>query len=666
LYQNEFIKKFEPFLNLIGMNHLAYFSAQKAINKEDSFLRSRQFIQNLNHIDQMWEYLNQKNGNVLAVKNLRGKNKEEFTYYQLNKKITKASKAFFNLGLKRGEVVSLISENSPRWLIADQAIMRLGAIDAVRGSNSPGLEIEYIIQHSKSVGLIIESRSIWEKLAVKEEIIENLKFLIVLEDESFGDFLGWNKFLEIGNDINLKQYKLLVESRDLDDIATILYTSGTTGKPKGVPLSHSNFLHQITNLACIADPKPGTSVLSVLPIWHSYERSAEYFFFSCGCTQFYTIPKFLKDDIKQISPTVMATVPRLWEAIYEGFFSALKKMPDYKKNIIMFFLKNSSNYKKNFRKIRNIDLVEINLISKLISLFLLIKSAPLHKFASLFLWPSILKQLCGKNLKFPINGGGALPEHVDLFFESLGINVLVGYGLTETSPVLTCRRTWCNVRGSSGQPLPFTEVKIVDEKNAILNHREVGRIFVRGPQVFEGYLDNIEASLEVLSIEGWFDTGDLGFLIPNGSLVITGRAKDTIVLSSGENIEPNPLETEILSSKFISQVQLLGQDKKNLSALIVPNIDLIENKFSEKKLIKINQNPEIKKFFKSIINSLLKNRSGSRIEEQIIDLIFVEPFTIDNNLLTQTLKQKRKDIEKKYDREIKEMYKKQIKGQNII
>jgi len=121
-----------------------------------------------------------------------------------------------------------------------------------------------------------------------------------------------------------------------------------------------------------------------------------------------------------------------------------------------------------------------------------------------------------------------------------------------------------------------------------------------------------------------------------------------------------------LSSKFISQVQLLGQDKKNLSALIVPNIDLIENKFSEKKLIKINQNPEIKKFFKSIINSLLKNRSGSRIEEQIIDLIFVEPFTIDNNLLTQTLKQKRKDIEKKYDREIKEMYKKQIKGQNII
>jgi len=648
------------------MKKLAYFSAQKSIKEEDSFLRGRNFIKDLNHIDQMWEYLNNNNGDILAVKNLRGKNKEELTYNQLHKKITKASKAFVDLGLGRGEVVALISENSPKWLIVDQAIMRIGAIDAVRGCNSPSLEIEYIIQHSKSVGLIIQSKSIWEKLDIKDEIIENLKFLIVLEDESFGGFLGWNEFLNIGNDNSSDKYEELVDKCNVEDIATILYTSGTTGKPKGVPLSHGNLLHQISNLACIADPKPGTSVLSVLPIWHSYERSAEYFFFSCGCSQFYTIPKFLKDDIKQISPSVMATVPRLWEAIYDGFFSVLKKMPNYKRNLINLLLKNSSTYKKNLRKIRNIDLYERNLISKFISLLQIIKSAPVHKLASFLLWPNILKQLCGKNLKFPINGGGALPEHVDLFFESLGVNVLVGYGLTETSPVLTCRRTWCNVRGSSGQPLPFTEVKIVDENNTILNYREIGRIFVRGPQVFEGYLDNVKASLDVLTIEGWFDTGDLGFLIPNGSLVITGRAKDTIVLSSGENIEPNPLEVEILSFNFINQVQLVGQDQKNLSALIVPNFELMENKFGENNLKKINQNIEIKKYFKSQINCLLKDRSGSRKEEQIIDLIFVEPFSLENDLLTQTLKQKRKEIEKKYFREIQEMYKKQIKGEIII
>ena len=213
----------------------------------------------------------------------------------------------------------------------------------------------------------------------------------------------------------------------------------------------------------------------------------------------------------------------------------------------------------------------------------------LHNLSSTFLWPNILRQLCGEKLKFPINGGGALPEHVDLFFESLGIDVLVGYGLTETSPVLTCRRRELNVRGSSGQPLAFTEIKIMnEEKDKILRFREIGKILVKGPQVMKGYLNNVSATNDVLSKDGWFDTGDLGFLIPNGSLVITGRAKDTIVLSSGENIEPNPLETEILSSEFINQVQLVGQDKKCLTALISPNIELVETKFFENSLSRLN------------------------------------------------------------------------------
>ncbi len=213
------------------MKDLAYYSAKKINSRDDAFLQSRNFINELEHVDQMWDYLNHKNGNVLAVKNLRGNNKEEFNYSQLNNKITKASKAFFNLGLRRGEVVSLISENSPRWLIADQAIMRISAIDAVRGSNSPSIEIEYIIQHSKSVGLIIESKVVWEKLAIKNEIIENLKFLIVLEDESFGEFLGWNKFLEIGNN-NTSVYTNLIIFGRRQRIAGLLVVNMSDVKGK--------------------------------------------------------------------------------------------------------------------------------------------------------------------------------------------------------------------------------------------------------------------------------------------------------------------------------------------------------------------------------------------------------------------------------------------------
>ena len=649
------------------MKDLAYWSSKEPLPREEKFLRKRSFLENINHVDQLWDHLKKRCGNKLAVSDLRGKNKDRFTYNELADLINTASKVFSSIGLKRGDVVTIISENSPRWLIVDQAIMRIGAIDAVRGCNSPTVELEYIIEHSNSVGLIVQTKDIWQKISKKEELKKKFKFILNLDDDISEDLINWNEFINYNILKDLSNYHSDIQKNKSNDIATILYTSGTTGKPKGVPLTHSNFLYQIKNLACIADPIPGTSVLSVLPIWHSYERSAEYFFFSCGCSQFYTSPKYLKDDIKEVKPVVMATVPRLWEAIYDGFYGALKKMPTKKQKIIKLLLKNSSIFKENVRQIKNLGLIKVNLYAKVPILISIISRYVFHKISATFLWPSILKQLCGNKLKFPINGGGALPEHVDLFFESLGINVLVGYGLTETSPVLTCRRTWANVRGSSGQALPFTEIKIVNEaKDKILNFSEIGKILVKGPQVMNGYLNNNSATKKVLSEDGWFDTGDLGFLIPNGSLIITGRSKDTIVLSSGENIEPNPLETEILSAECINQVQLIGQDKKKLSALIVPNLEYIEVNFLTKGLDIINKNIKIKKFYKSKINYLLKERLGFRNEEQIMDCFFVTPFTIENGLLTQTLKQKRREIEKLYCEEIEEMYKKQIKKENVI
>ncbi len=639
------------------MDDLAYWPSAKPLSKKDKFAKNRDFIKNLHHIDQIWEKLKFKCGDTLAVCDLRGKYKEKFSYSELADLITKVSFSFKNYGLVKGDVVTVISENSPRWLAVDQGLMRLGAINAVRGINSPSVELDYIIEHSNSVGLIVQSKEIWQKLNNKEELKKRLKFIVNLEDEQFESLIGWSKFISSGEKENSQKNNLEKDNPEIDDVATILYTSGTTGKPKGVPLTHANFLHQIINLAYIADPVPGTSVLSVLPIWHSYERSAEYFFFSCGCSQYYTVPKFLKDDITQIKPVVMATVPRLWEAIHDGFFQALKKMPTKKQTLIKFLISNSSVFKKSLRKIRNLDINQITFKSKVPLLGSIIGRYPLHKLSTIFLWPNILRQLCGEKLKFPINGGGALPEHVDLFFESLGVDVLVGYGLTETSPVLTCRRRELNVRGSSGQPLAFTEIKIVnDDKKKILKFREVGKILVKGPQVMKGYLNNELATKDVLSKDGWFDTGDLGFLIPNGSLFITGRAKDTIVLSSGENIEPNPLETEILSSEFINQIQLVGQDKKCLTALVVPNFELVKNKFLEEDLSKLNLNKNIGIFFKSQINNLLKSRLGARLEEQILDCYFVEAFTLENGLLTQTLKQKRKEVEKKYSLQIENMY----------
>ena len=196
---------------------------------------------------------------------------------------------------------------------------------------------------------------------------------------------------------------------------------------------------------------------------------------------------------------------------------------------------------------------------------------PAHALASQLIWPKLRQQLSGGALLYPINGGGAIAPHVDAFFEAVGIELLVGYGLTETSPVVSCRRPWRNIRGSSGLPMPETEFRVVDaETRAPLGYRQRGVVLVRGPQVMGGYLGKPEATAKVLDADGWFDTGDLGMLLPDGSVVLTGRAKDTIVLSSGENLEPGPLEEALVSSPLVEQVMLVGQDERQLAALVVP------------------------------------------------------------------------------------------------
>lgn len=411
------------------------------------------------------------------------------------------------------------------------------------------------------------------------------------------------------------------------------------------------FLHQISSLACIANPSPGTPLLSVLPIWHSYERSAEYYFFSCGCTQNYTTIKHFKEDLQRVKPVVMATVPRLWESVKIGFDDAIKKMPSFRQNIIKAALNNSGAYKLALRKLRNLLINDVFFLERIFALGEVALRWPVHFMSSCLLWPKVLTQLCGGRLLFPINGGGAIAPHVDQFFESLGVELLVGYGLTETSPVLSCRRPWRNIRGSSGPPLPETAFRIVDpEDGRVMNYREKGLVLAKGPQVMKGYLGNLKATAKVFDEEGWFNTGDLGMLLPDGSLVLTGRAKDTIVLSSGENIEPGPLEEVLVASPLIKQIMLVGQDQKQLGALVVPNAEQVlswgidQDLELPKDLGGYPGNIDLRKLLRKEINLLLARRHGSRPEERITGVALVSEFSIENGLLTQTLKQKREKI----------------------
>ena len=264
---------------------------------------------------------------------------------------------------------------------------------------------------------------------------------------------------------------------------------------------------------------------------------------------------------------------------------------------------------------------------------------------------------------YPISGGGAIAPHIDAFFEAVGIELLVGYGLTETSPVISCRRPWRNIRGSSGLPMPGTEFRIVDpDTGAALGFRQRGRVLVRGPQVMGGYLGKPDATAKVLDADGWFDTGDLGMLLPDGTVALTGRAKDTIVLSSGENIEPGPLEEALVASPLIEQVMLVGQDQRQLGALIVPRPEALlawataNDLAVDPDLGGSPGDPALLRMLMKECNSLLKQRIGARADERLAGVVLVEPFSIENGLLTQTLKQRRDRITARDAALIEEIY----------
>ena len=617
--------------------------------REKLSLKNHSYVETLDQVDQIWDWLKLNHGEVLAVNSPHGMPPEKFTFKELSELIVQVASAFNHFGIGTGDVVALFSENSPRWLAVDQGLMRVGGANAVRGASAPVEELKYIIKDSSAKALVIQNAELWRKLSLDESYKNAFNLVLQLEGQpelKEEEVLSWENFLDIGKK-NQSKYLRKIKNTS-SKVATILYTSGTTGKPKGVPLSHSNLLHQIKSLACVAYPPPGSAVLSVLPIWHAYERSAEYYFFSCACTQHYTNIKQLKNDLPRVKPLVMATVPRLWEAINEGFNDALKQMSPGKQRLIRTALNNSKKYKLALRIFRN-RLVERVSYARFLSAFVaILLRGPAHLVASSLLWPKVLEKLTGGKLVFPINGGGAIAPHVDSFFEALGVELLVGYGLTETSPVISCRRPWSNIRGTSGTPLPETEFRIVSpESGQPMMFRETGLVLVRGPQVMKGYLGKAEATKKVLDRDGWFNTGDLGMILPNGSVVLTGRAKDTIVLSTGENIEPGPLEACIVSSPLVEQVLLVGQDQRQLGALIVPKKNNLIA-WAVKKGLSLSDNwfvtpgnYELRRALKREINYLLTQRRGSRLNERVLDLALVEPFSIENGLLTQTLKQKR-------------------------
>ncbi len=626
----------------------------------------------LNYLGKMWDLLPEYAGKTLAVWAPHLQPEVKLNYHQLAEKIKQFAAALQSLGVAAGEKVALIADNSPRWLIADQGIIVNGSVDAVRSSQAEREELLYIIEHSDSVALVVEDEATLNKLRPEIEKYP-LKFVVTLFGEKpeyeAQPVYSFEEFLQMGG-----SHQFNPPDVSKDSLATLIYTSGTTGKPKGVMLSHRNLLHQVCYLDHIIKPNVGDRVLTLLPSWHSYERAAEYFLFSRGCTLIYTSIRHFKQDLKQYKPHHMVGVPRLWESIYDGIQKQFKEKSPLQQKIINFFLGVSEKYHQGKRLAKGLDLQNLQPtpLERLKGNLQALLYYPLHKLGDRLVYSKI-REGVGGCVKTWVSGGGSLAVHIDNFFQLVGIPLIVGYGLTETSPVTNARRLQRNIVGSAGQPLPETEIKIVHpETHQPLPPGEKGLIWIRGTQVMQGYYKNPTATAKAINEEGWFDSGDLGWITPMNDLVITGRAKDTIVLSNGENIEPQPLEDACMRSPYIHQIMVVGQDQKYLGALIVPDLEAIKqwaksqnlslnlpspNATREEVLNSDLYSTPVLNLFKQELNREIKNRPGYRPDDRIAVFEFiVEPFSVANGMMTQTLKIKRAVITSHYQDIIDSMF----------
>jgi long-chain acyl-CoA synthetase len=626
--------------------------------------------QSLRSLPEIWPILVHTAGEAIALHNPHATPETLLTYRDLWIQIQQFAAGLQTFGIEPTTAtiptrVALFADDSPRWLIADQGIMTAGAADVVRGATADPVELGFILKNSGSTGLIVENFALLDRLRTLVEDLP-IKFIVLLSDEQPDPeqtptipVVNFSQLLSRGEDITLKN----PVHAQAETLATLLYTSGTTGQPKGVMLTHGNLLHQINAITEIIQPEIGDCFLSILPTWHSFGRIGQYYCLSRGSQIVYTNIRHFKQDLKEFKPRYMTSVPRIWESIYEAAQKQFREQSATRQKLIQFFFKVSERYILARRQVNQLTLdPSVTGIEKWIAQLQTGLLAPLHQLGNRLVYEKV-RQATGGKLKAAISGGGSLGMHLENFFEIVGIELLVGYGLTETAPVLTARRFQHNLRGSAGKPIAETELRIVDpETRQPLPLRQKGLVLAQGPQVMQGYFENPTATAKVLDEQGWFNTGDLGWLTAENDLVLTGRAKDTIVLTNGENIEPQPIEDACARSPYIDQIMLVGQDQKALGALIVPNLDALKQWAEGQNLTGDISDLDldsqlIQNLFRQELNREVKNRPSYRPDDRIGAFhLILEPFSIENGMVTQTLKIKRSVVQERYQDLINQMY----------
>ncbi|MAG28967.1 hypothetical protein CL632_02375 [bacterium] len=547
----------------------------------------------------------QKHADNEALAWIKGKNYESMTYSELLDKVNRLAAGMQKQGLKKGDKIALMLDNGPDWVFIDLAAARLGVVVVPIHTTYVSKYIQFKINHAWVAWFFVGKKYCDQHI----QAINQLKL---------------KKVICIGS----PEYEQLFKSSDAFDpepvdeqaMHTIIYTSGTTGQPKGVMLSHKNILSNVHNAKLSVPIEPKDRFFSFLPLSHAMERTAGYYVpLLSGASIYYgQSKKTLAEDIKKAQPTTLIAVPRIFEKVYDTVFSKVKEGRILKQKLFYRALKLGSLHRKH----------ELGLLS-----------TPEFHILDSVVFKKIRASLGGK-LRVVISGGSALNKHIMQFFEDVGILILEGYGLTETSPIVSTNTLDHHLFGSVGLPLKSVQVKINDEHE----------ILVKGDSVMQGYYKNDKDTKEVIDSYGWFHTGDLGQIDAKGFITIVGRKKEMIVLSTGKNIAPVPIEQSLEINPFILQAMVYGDKEKHISAFIVPDFAELE-RLAQKYGITYNL-PEVlddKRVIELYEHEISRALNHFPEIEQVRNFkLLREEFTQENDTLTPTLKLKRNRIMDKY------------------
>ena len=608
-----------------------------------------------------------------------------YSYSQVYQHVVEMAHSLKKLGIKKGDHVGLMSDNRREWFISDYALLSLGAVDVPRGCDSMGIEIRFILNFTECKISFFENGRQLEKVLEKIEEVPLLKKAILFDypDESViekAKALGIEvinyHFLESsGVEITKEEWLEIEKGMDEiepDDTATIIFTSGTTGVPKGVQLTHDNFIAQCEVAHhCLALMQKGDIWLTVLPIWHSFERAFCYMVVAMegGFAYSKPIASVMLSDMALIQPQWMNAVPRLWESVAQGLFREIKKQNGirqwefntavcvgkqfYRAKELVFGLKCRYHWYPRF----------LDTLLGLIPYILLW----LPNFAAEKLVFKKLRSKFGGKMRAAISGGGALQPSTESFYHAIGFRLMEGYGMTETAPVLSVCNSKKPRSNNVGQIFPSNEVKIVKEKNGqpvsmqALKPGKRGLVMVKGRQVMKGYYKRDDLTQKIIDKDGWLNTGDLGMISCDKELKIVGRAKDTIVLLGGENIEPGVIENAVNASPFVERTVVVGQDQKFVGALICPNQANVIAYAEENSILYDNyenllETNEIQNLFKTEIDMRVNAKTGFRTCERIFKFTLLKQSFQTGREINMKMELMRHQIAEIYRKEIKKIF----------